>query len=283
VARRLPGLWALGILGSIPGAQWIGAPVYDWIADRRQRLHHCDDASCAVPAAAAAPAPSRLEALVPDGVRSRATAALYALLAGMMFCCIWFSLPGKSFIPIPTGSLTPDAPWFAYRKVLIPNMPDDLHGMIQELELWQAWDMFSPNPKDTDTWLDGRGELADGTSVDVLRGDVQPGPIAWAALGLGVAPEWVRTHLSDAGPLPPLKLDMFFSRWSKFLDNLSGTDKARLLEFGRYLCRHWNNNLPQGRAHLKTFKIYKEYRQVAPIGQPPNEWKEDLLWDHSCF
>jgi predicted DCC family thiol-disulfide oxidoreductase YuxK len=256
VARRLPALWILGLLGSVPGAASIGSPLYDWVADRRLRFHRCDDAACAVPKPIA---PSRVTVMVPEWVRRAATALLYALLAFLMTCCIWFSLPSNPYIPIPTGATTREFPWVATRNIPIPAMPDALHGMIQELELWQAWDMFSPNPKDTDTWLKGVGQLTDGTTVDVLRGD------------------------QHGGPLPPLELGMFFSRWSKFLDNMPGADKPKLLEFGRYLCRHWNNDRPQGRAQLKTFKIYREFRQVAPIGQPPNEWKEDLLWDHTCF
>jgi predicted DCC family thiol-disulfide oxidoreductase YuxK len=251
VARRVPGLWILGVVGGIPGAAWIGSPVYDWIADRRQSLH-CDDASCPVPEK-----PARLRAVVPEGVRALGSSVLHAALVAMMVFCIWFSLPSKSFIPIPTG-LLPKWPWVAAYQIPVPPLPGPLHEMIQELELWQAWDMFSPNPKDTDTWLKGVGELTSGTTVDVLRGH------------------------AHGGPLPPLELGMFFSRWSKFLDNMPGASKPQLLEFGRFICRRWNNE-PQGRAQLKTFKIYKEYRQVAPIGQPPNEWKEDLLWDHICF
>ena len=141
-------------------------------------------------------------------------------------------------------------------------MPGWLHDTLQEIELWQKWDMFSPNPLDTDasTWR-GRGDLRDGTQVDVLRGDL------------------------DGGPLPPKLPGFFFSRWTKYINNLAyeKKDSAWLEQFARYLCRRWNAHPPPGRAALKTFKIYREQRRVVWFDEPPVPWGEEMIWDHKCF
>jgi len=132
-----------------------------------------------------------------------------------------------------------------------------LHDTVEELELWQKWDMFSPKPLDTDMYLEGRGELTDGSQVDVLR-------------GIGAA----------APPLlPPIYPSFFFTRWTSTSQHrVEGDNSPWVLEFGRYLCRRWNFNPPRGRAQLKAFKLYKEYRRVPLYGETPVDWQEAMIW-----
>jgi hypothetical protein len=119
--------------------------------------------------------------------------------------------------------------------------------------------MFSPNPMDTDVYLMGRGVLTDGTEVDVLRGD------------------------ETGGPMPPTYPGLFFTRWTKYVNNLAYAGQPWLLEFGRYICRHWNYNPPPGRPALNTFRIYREQRRVPEMGKEPVPWGEDMIWEHHCF
>ena len=243
VARRTPALLALGWLGELPGARFIGGPVYDRIARGRRLEHRCDAAACKLPAP---PEERSLTAFVPAEIREASTWALRGLLGFLMFSCLWFALPNDAKLQLPG------------HPIAIPNMPDPLHETLQEIELWQVWDMFSPNPMDTDIWLRGAGQLSDGTNVDVLRGN-------------------------HGGPLPPVMPGMIFTRWTKFINNLAYTQQPTLIEFGRYLCREWNSAPPVGRAPLKTFKIYREQRRIPGPNEKPVPWGEEMIWDHHCF
>ncbi len=251
IARRLPALWLLGVLGEAPGASTIGAPLYDRLASRRKLQHRCDDASCAV---LPAPPPTDWRELIPARVRSTATWTLRAVLVVLMIGCFWFALPSDAQVFMPKWLPAP----FSGKTYKVPNMPGPWHDVVQEVELWQVWDMFSPNPMDTDLWLKGVGELTDGTSVDVVHG-------------------------LNGGPLPPAIPSFFFSRWTKFINNLAYAEQPTLLEFGRFICREWNNDRPKWRAQLKTFKIYREQRRTSAPDVPPVPWGEEMIWDHHCF
>ncbi len=249
LARRVPVLAPLGLLGSIPGTKLLGDPVYDRVAARRQQLHVKCDENCAVPQSNWALWKDFrvwIAGLFPRSLKENARSLRHLALSMLAISCCWFSLPATT--KVLGRDIGPDS-----------HMPRWLFSSIQELELWQKWDMFSPNPMDTDIYLMGRGELTDGTQVDVLRGD------------------------EHGGPLPPIYPGFFFNRWTKFVNNLAYAGEPWLLEFGRYICRHWNFNPPVGRPALKTFKIYREQRRVPDMGQQPEAWGEQLLWDHHCF
>ncbi len=245
VARRIPALALFGWLGSLPGAALVGDPVYDYVAARRQELHPRCDGACALP-----PRSTRmrdlLRPLLPRSVALAARGVLYAGLLTLVFAAAWFSLPSATRVfdrPVDADT----------------HMPSWMTTSVQSLELWQKWDMFSPNPTDMDIYLMGRGELTDGTKVDVLRGD------------------------GHGGPMPPVEPGVFFNRWTKFVHNIAYAGRPWLLEFGRYICRHWNDEAPPGRAKLKTFKIFREQRRVAEVGKPDGVWGEQMIWDHKCF
>jgi predicted DCC family thiol-disulfide oxidoreductase YuxK len=244
VALRIPALAPLGVIGSFPGAFLLGNPVYDAVAKRRQELHPRCDGTCALPGVAPGSFGRLLRGAVPGAVRKGARGLLYCGLLFLAVACVWFSFPSTA--KLFGRPVDPDT-----------HMPQWMSMPVQGLELWQKWDMFSANPADTDMYLVGRGELTDGTHVDVLRGD------------------------RHGGPMPPIDLGLFFTRWQKFVHNLAYAGKPWLLEFGRYICRDWN--APEGRAPLKTFKIYRVERRVPAVGKEPGPWAEQLIWDHSCF
>jgi predicted DCC family thiol-disulfide oxidoreductase YuxK len=246
VALRLPALTLFGVLGSIPGMQLLGDPLYDAVAGRRQELHPKCDGTCAVPAVRSTPIRDLMVRLVPRPLKIGASGVLFLGLIYLAIGSAWFSLP--STMKALGRPIDPDS-----------HMPQWWSTSVQSTELWQKWDMFSPNPSDTDIYLMGRGELSDGTQVDVLRGD------------------------GHGGPMPPIYPEMFFSRWTKFIHNLAYAGQPWLVEFGRYICRHWNNDGPPGRAQLKTFKIFREQRRVPEVGRMPVPWGEQMIWDHRCF
>ncbi len=252
VARRLPATWLLGWLGDAPGASALGRPLYDRLASHRRKEHRA-----AEPAAQPAGPAITLRDLVPAGVWELGTWAVRATLALLMVGCFWFALPSDARILIPRLALGSVQILPAYDRKL-PPMPEPFHALLQELELWQVWDMFSPNPMDTDIWLKGVGQLSDGTTVDVLHG-------------------------LDGGPLPPPIPHFMFSRWTKWINNIAYTEQPTLLEFGRFLCREWNGDRPGWRPALKNFKIYREQRRTPAPATAPVPWGEDMLWDHHCF
>jgi len=246
VALRVPVLAPLGAIGSFPGAHFIGDPIYDAIAKKRHALHPSCDETCARSAALSTGEASSLDAWIPRGLKLAVRGVVYAGLVYLAGAAAWFSCP--SYLRVFGRPVDPDT-----------HMPQWMNASVQGAELWQKWDMFSPNPADTDIYLMGRGELADGTPIDVLRGD------------------------SHHGPMPPIMPGFLFDRWLKYVHNIAYADNAWLLEFGRFLCRHWNTDPPKGRALLKTFKIFREQRHVAPAGKPPEKWTEQMIWDHKCF
>ena len=138
--------------------------------------------------------------------------------------------------------------------------------VIEELELWQKWDMFSPKPLDRDMYMMGRGEL----------GRRHRGRRAAR-----------RSRQRGAGrSCRPSTCSFFFTRWTKYLNNIGyeGDNSPWTLELGRYICRQWNNDPPEGRAQLKTFKLFREEHRVSLFDEKePDGWNEVTIWDHHCF
>jgi hypothetical protein len=140
------------------------------------------------------------------------------------------------------------------------EIPERLSQVVRRLELWQEWSMFSPDPFDTDLDLQGDGKLVDGTDVDVLRGD--------------------ETH----GPLPPSVHGFFSTRWPNVTGELASGDPTVLLEFGRFLCGHWNrSDRPAGRALLARFRLSLIGRKVSAQSPKLGPPRTAVLWDHVCL
>jgi len=252
IAQRVPALAALGFLGTAPGIRRLGDPLYDRVAAHRKDF------------AKRRTRPSLIErwrGFLPQEMQDLGRGLFQGALVLLLFSSMWFSIPPDGKIPplilggqviTPTFDVSPAHMW------------RPLHDTVETIELWQKWDMFSPKPLDHDEYLEGRGELMDGTQVDVLRGD----------RGGGAAPL-----------LPPIFPGFFFNRWTKYLNNIEeeGDNSPWVLEFGRFVCRRWNFNPPRGRPQLKAFKLYKEWRKVPLVGETPTDWQEAMIWDHHCF
>lgn len=158
------------------------------------------------------------------------------------------------------GALLVAAMWFSFPQspaAPILTQPSWMRSTVQGLELWQSWDMFAPDPARADFYLRGSGLLDDGKVVDVL-------------------------HDLPGGPLPPAVPGFFFTRWTKLIANLAFAEPPPLSSFGRFLCARWNLER-EGRPPLMTFKIYREERPTAPLGDQQKPWQERLIWDHHCF
>ncbi len=205
---------------------------------------------------------ARLERALASG-RVGAQAALHvAVLPLLMLLTMWYSLPEPTKIPplvlrwhkyTPELDVSPSRMWRPSAQ------------LVEELELWQRWNMFSPRPLDHDIYLMGRGVLQDGTEVDVLRGD-----------------------RGNGGPIvPPIVPGFLFTRWTKYVSNLVA-DKTKdapwVMSFARYVCNEWNVRPPPGRSLLNTFKLYREVHRIPLFGEVVTEgWTEELMWDHQCL
>jgi hypothetical protein len=193
-------------------------------------------------------------------LHKRSTTALFALQACLLLACMWTSMPDNARLPPMTigGTTVLTSIDLSPARIWRP-----LIDTIDCLEIWQKWDMFSPKPMDHDEYLMGRGELADGTEVDVLRGERGNG----GAL------------------LPPVYPNRRLFRWTKYESELlrAPDNSPWVQEFGRFVCRKWNSSPPNGRALLKTFRLYRESHRVALPGDIESDgWHEKAIWNHTC-
>ena len=127
------------------------------------------------------------------------------------------------------------------------SMPASLKWIGELVQLEQTWDMFAPQPSQSNGWFVMPGLLADGTAVDVYRRTVSP-------------PERKKPRDGSA----------YFAnyRWRKFLLTLAHKKHEDYrFYYGRYLCQQWNAGR-HGDERLKTFSIYfaEEKTPAVPGG-----------------
>lgn len=143
---------------------------------------------------------------------------------------------------------------------IIDSVPEVPRRIVQQLSLWQAWDMFSPYPSTLDGWVVIPGRFEDGTTYDINTGEP-------------VSTEFRRWFYGPG------------MRWKKYESNLSRDAPDDLLAaWGSYLCGYYNKelNLPRGQR-LATLEIrFYQYRSHAP-DEPPNEMQDVMLWKHWCY
>jgi len=119
--------------------------------------------------------------------------------------------------------------------------------------------MFSPDPYNTDLELRGDGQLIDGTNVDVLYGD--------------------EAH----GPLPPPAHRFIADRWFNVTRALAWGSPNVLLEFGRFICRHWNrDDRPAGRLLLAKFRLSRVERAISAERLALGPAQATVVWDQLC-
>jgi hypothetical protein len=127
------------------------------------------------------------------------------------------------------------------------------------LGLDQNWAMFSPVPRTEDFWLVMRGELRDGTEVNLW----DPGePLPWKK--------------------PPVVSDTFKTqRWRKYLDNLTTDLEAAHREyFANWLHRRWNQRFAKENPERQVVKVQliQQLEITPPPGQPIPEPERLVLW-----
>ncbi|MBS2028693.1 MAG: hypothetical protein JST54_12395 [Deltaproteobacteria bacterium] len=142
--------------------------------------------------------------------------------------------------------------WYSMPKTVVPAQPHAVETAIQYASMWSSWDMFAPNPLSTDYHLSAPAVFEDGSTTDLLgEGGDQRG--------------------------------FFFTRWWKYMENVTGGGELLPLEWGRYMCREHNQNLKPGQPRLYTFTLYKDNIDIPKIGEPWPAVQRQSVWNHRCF
>ncbi|NNE82495.1 MAG: DUF393 domain-containing protein [Alphaproteobacteria bacterium] len=145
------------------------------------------------------------------------------------------------------------------------RLPDQLVAVRQTFGLYQNWAMFAPHPELSSAWPVIRGELKDGTIVDVYNRAVGEPSTA--------KPKFVSTVFANY-------------RWRKYLSILEDqtyedVPQLMALNYGRYLCRRWNADAAPEKQ-LSTFTIQFNVERTPPPGGV-KELTERVVWNHDCF
>jgi hypothetical protein len=207
---------------------WLGDATYGWVAGHRPLL-----ASYSAP----------LIPLRPVRVRPNRPASALAALA-LVFVTV------QNVSTLPAAGI---------------RLPDQFLAVRQFLGLYQFWTMFAPYPEIASPWPVIRGELTDGTIVDVYNGTIG----------------------EPSTERPPVVSSVYANyRWRKFLSILEDQSYEAVpqnlaLSYARYLCRRWNEEL-SGRPPLRTFVITYYVEWTGPPGVP-KELVVNTVWTHDCF
>jgi len=131
-------------------------------------------------------------------------------------------------------------------------MPTVLNQTLEYTSMWSNWDMFAPEPLSTDYQLSAPAVFEDGTTTDLL------------------------------GPGGE-KRGFFFTRWWKYMENVTGGNQTLPMEWGRYICREHNFDIPPGQPRLYSFTLIKDNQQIPPMGQPWPDVQRTTVWHHVCY
>jgi predicted DCC family thiol-disulfide oxidoreductase YuxK len=143
---------------------------------------------------------------------------------------------------------------------LPPGLAAVLAPPLKLLRLDQSWDWYTPLAAHEDGWFVFPGELADGSSVDVLR------PAAGAP-SFDKPGEVARSYGNG--------------RWHAYQEKLLADQFASVLPFyGDYLCRRWNAANPPGRA-LLGFKMIYLLEPPHDTGTAPTV-EQRIVWRQQC-
>lgn len=184
------------------------------------------------------------------------------------------SIPGSRFIPSWRQCYQVLANWgrFLSRQVLpviiltvillsaaqsvdIVTLPESADTTISRSGFDQSWQMFAPDPVDTEVWFVAPGLLTNGSKVDIYRG----GAVDFSR------PRRVDTTYQSA-------------RWRKYLSNLRSEDNANHRSyFAHYLCRRWDQSR---RTDVQEVALYAVER-YGRSGNPA-VFSRELLTTHDC-
>lgn len=223
--RRSALLWPLGYLFDLAALRPLGDRIYGFVAKHRRGFLG-DWTATMLPYRPVAVAPS----------------AGASIVVGLFMILVLF----KNVSTIPSVRY---------------EVPDVLVSVSAGLRLDQIWAMFAPSPIKVDGWYVIRGQLRDGTVVDVYnRAEGEP---SWGK------PTYIAQTYSDY-------------RWRKYLSRMRKKRNERLLlHYGRYLCRSWNKGTP-AEKQLMTYKVHFNSQRTLPDYQE-REIKRRMIWRHDCF
>jgi hypothetical protein len=144
--------------------------------------------------------------------------------------------------------------WTSLPKELVEGTaleaPPSVSWAVESLELWQSWDMFAPVRPEASMTLVAHGHTRAGALVNVLAG-----------------------RDDSHGALIPVR----DPRWARVRESLVAENSPYLLEFGRFLCRQWNDEVPHEKSDdLMTFTMVR--RTETRDGT-----NEHAIWQHQCF
>jgi hypothetical protein len=147
--------------------------------------------------------------------------------------------------------------WYSTSTSSHPGMPRAAEVAIEYASLWSSWDMFAPNPLSTDYHLSLPAEFENGSKVDLYTGGPWDGPGE--------------------------SRGFLFTRWWKYMENVTGGNQTLPLEWGRYVCREHNFYLKPGEPRLYTFSLYKDEQRIPPIGETWPPVHRQTVWVHRCY
>ena len=135
------------------------------------------------------------------------------------------------------------------------TMPDEAEPVTTAMGVDQRWNMFAPNPLQTDGWYVAPAALSNGSTVDALHG----GPVTWQ-------------RPADLAATYPN------ARWRKYEANLQRDGyAAHRDDFAQYLCERWDRDHEVGMERVRL--VYVEQPTVLD-GPEPVERNE--LRVHRC-
>jgi len=163
---------------------------------------------------------------------------------------------GRDLILLGMVFLAVSAGWYAAPQPGRRYLPVFAERAVQWFSLWNIWDMFSPEPLRTDYHLRAPAEYSDGSTEDLFGGPENgPGEVR----------------------------GFWFSRWWKYMENVTQGNHVIPEEWARWQCKVHNwGDAP--RAHggrtLYKFKLLRDNQIIPPMGQPwpPVQTGEVVTW-----
>lgn len=182
-----------------------------------------------------------------------------------VFATIVWSLPNP-----PAGLLAQDAKPIGTDVVLVWNYQylksnSIIDGYIQRLGLWQAWDMFAPDPASVDYWMDAEAVFKDGSTMIYAYPRIKNLPIPLKMVKERYRKFLERTHIESSSRYWPriaqrLALEIFRQ-----------TDKVpRLVR----LRRHFRFILPPTEKTPDGYQMYMFYEHQVDADTVMREAKE---------